>query len=696
MKRPQSLILDGLALLACGLAAVSATYLSGLEPPWLANVWHVPIILDFSNSSEGPNDPYHSSYSRFISFFWLIVRQFTTEETLDRTLIVINLTGNILMSWVIYWAIRIWSARIFITTITTISACFLYGLWGLTPLGYSDIFASYATHSQFSTVICIISLITVASGGPGLAGVAVGLAGNINLFMAFWTAVACGLFLVLQDKWLGTWRQVKFGASFILVVWPVLLWVLFINRNFSAGAPTIPISFFREEMAGHVFAFSYPRAFVQTVALGIVSGLAALSSSQPFVRRFGCITLSCSSILILGAFLPYLSDAQPAFLLFPLRFASIVVICAFICAASLFVFSYDSNNSRERVLALVALAGFMLKMPVLSLIGLVALIGASKPYLLRLGSVLTIAAMLASWLWLDTAAISVKGLLGAILATIVVALGTYTNGERDGPRAEQVVIVWTAWTVSILTAVPSQFWSAAGLSICVLPAFCVMNGLWNRPALAVSASALTGASLIALADLGGEPWKLVLAVGTLLVVTVNLLWVSLPRMLPRYLGDYGLAAIVLALVLVGFVNGARSSFAPRLNGDQADYLEAERWARANTPRDAVFVTPFNGGFSLLSRRVVWWDTVQHGAIPWDASLYQTWRCRRDKLRGTDAEGLSATMNEENIGYLVLPRSRYRAFDYATFPIAYENQSYLILARPQPRAANVVRNARSVC
>ncbi|MEM7462134.1 MAG: hypothetical protein AAF362_05585, partial [Pseudomonadota bacterium] len=135
------------------------------------------------------------------------------------------------------------------------------------------------------------------------------------------------------------------------------------------------------------------------------------------------------------------------------------------------------------------------------------------------------------------------------------------------------------------------------------------------------------------------------------------------------------------LVVIGIIVGTQD-FAAEKNKKFAAWIEAQRWARNNTPSHTVFLPVGVVGFSVLSRRPVWIDKKMGAMVMWSPEHYDFWSSRyakQSKIRTTsDAMNL---MNREKINYLVYDKSRNLDWKFAKSCVQFENTYIAIIARP---------------
>ena len=646
-------------------AAMAATYLSGIAFPEQNNIWTIPVVLDFAGSAEGPHDAYHASFARFVSLFWLAVRAMTTEGHIATVYLALQLAGNALLAFTLFALIRQAAGSALVSACTAAFLAFCYGLWGTTRLGYSELFSTYATHTQYAIILSLAGLGLVAARRGGAAGLVIGLAGCCNLFIGAWAALAAGLALVADERRVLTGPQLRLAVAFLVLAVPMAAWAL---AGGEGGAP--PVSFFRDELAGHVYAARYPQAAVQTFALGIAATLAALASSAQGLRRLGLLTGAAVATLGLAAAMPYLAEVPLLLLLHPLRFVSVAVLLAAACAGALLVAGWR-GDARLAVPASIALAGFMLKLPVVSLFGFALAIPADRPRLRWAGAIVALAGMVATLLPSPIGEVPGKAVLGFLVMAAAVAIVAWRHADRgDWPRLIAAGSLGAATVVA-----PSELTRVA-----LLLAAAAMVAAWlprgARPAvvLAILSAALS------LTMSGDATRSAAMALGfALLAAPLLVRRFGYPAWWP----GAAAAGLVALLMLGGLARGAATGFVARPDAVQRDWHEAQRWARARTPSGAVFLPIGVGqGFALFARRPVWWEQSQMAAVLWQPSFLPGWARRRDALASapTPAERV-ALARADGIAYLVVAADTAPAYVRAGAQRPFANTSFAILRLP---------------
>lgn len=145
----------------------------------------------------------------------------------------------------------------------------------------------------------------------------------------------------------------------------------------------------------------------------------------------------------------------------------------------------------------------------------------------------------------------------------------------------------------------------------------------------------------------------------------------------------GATAILVAALTLPLANRCFDEASVRWESDP--YVEVQRWARASTPRDAVFMTPpQRAGFRVFSERTIvgeWKDGTQQY---FDPSFSDEWLSRMEALQGVDGESPYWRLDDDQllskaydfrVTHVVVPRRAEReglveVFRNASF-IVYE-------------------------
>lgn len=122
-----------------------------------------------------------------------------------------------------------------------------------------------------------------------------------------------------------------------------------------------------------------------------------------------------------------------------------------------------------------------------------------------------------------------------------------------------------------------------------------------------------------------------------------------------------------------------------LGGDNAlvtDWLEVKRWARQNTPAEAVFLVPSepDNNFRTGARRRIWVSGSDGAAAMWAPSTFHAWHRRREEVRRLDGLGPSlAYACARGLDYVVLDLRPRRGEHFDLNRAAFANKWFEVHA-----------------
>jgi len=671
------------AITFCLLAGICATLLSGIEFPAHINVWHLPIVLDFAGSPEGPHDAYNRSFSSYVSAFWLPFRLIADEGNVEAVFIGLQLLENALLLVTLFLFFRFTSGRTAPSALVSAGFCFCYGLWGRTILGYSEQLATYASHSQFAIILCLLGLLALINDKPLWSAVSFGLAADSNLFMGAWGVLAAELYLLTVEKRIFSRSQIILSVVFGLLTAPVAIWAL----SKGTSSSSIPLQFFRSFLAGHVYALDYPQAALLIFSLGLAAGFAALSAApnMPKLRYLGIAMLCCTASLSAGAAMPYMTDKTLLLLLHPLRFSSVIVFLAIACAGALLVLRLSSREATELLPPFIAAVGFSLRIPLVTIFGFSLVLSAASPKYQRLGLALSLVAMLSLLFTSYVVDASLKHAVAYFLMCALVATATWRCDLSKSRLDCQLWLLSTGLLGSIAVVSPSQLtMCVAAMTVpSVVFSLTKVPSTWKQTSLLLNAVAV----LLLLFSVRGEPGRALLIAGGLVLISTASYW---PRpssdRFSAFIFDAALVAPILLLMAAGMVREAIAHFGVARSPELKDFRAAEFWARANTPIDTMFftMTPRGVEFSMFSRRPVWWGHDQGAAVLWMPSYYKTWTCRTNAITVAERTGqMDALLNHANVDYVIVERPSDWPLPRSFVPV-FQNSHYSVLERSVPK------------
>jgi len=157
------------------------------------------------------------------------------------------------------------------------------------------------------------------------------------------------------------------------------------------------------------------------------------------------------------------------------------------------------------------------------------------------------------------------------------------------------------------------------------------------------------------------------------------------------------AALALAAVLIPFLPLINYRVAERAwgnyGGEKASWLELQRWARENTPVQAVFlVPPDTYGFRVFSLRSPVTEWLDGGAMHWAPGFEKDWAQRIADLRAESPRPEGADLGYSAIneaGFIRLGRKNGASYAVRrsgaalAFKTLYSNPDFTLYALPRP-------------
>lgn len=621
------------------LATIPLFYLGTPKFPWGTNLYHVPIVLNYAASAEGPHDAFHQSLAKFISYFWLLVRFAATESNLEFVFIALAYIGFASTVWALLLVARSAGAPERLPLIIAIALVAGMALFNSgSPLGNSELLVRVASHSQIATALCLLAVALACCERWLCAAVVIGLTGNVNLFLAFWTGTALYgtlLFIALLSGWQ---RNIRTLAGFPILAGiltlPTLVWIASVEGGDVADFSYA--QFLRDYYPHHFFAHLRPAAAIEFFGTTVLT-LLLLSRGMPEVfGRSTLVRFTAIGIAILFATQPvfYLFDYRLLLNLHPLRFVGTLMLCETALLVAAWVRLQAAGDPRCASL-FIALIGVGLPGGALKLLGL-ALFAVQSKLPRRWGA---------------------AALVGVAIATLL-------------------TVVWpesTSWTEP--TRLPILALSLVVLSLSEL----ISNSRWKLATM-IAAATISVAPVVA----AGAARKLTLvdfawvaSVGAAIAL-VFVLGPVTARSLSLRAIHIGAASVVLILATgTALMCQAGLGSAPDTKLD--DFKAAQIWARASTPPGTLFQSLHANGFATLSRRPVWFDHTQGAAVMWDPAFYQEWEQRRRLIRNAKTpEELAALARSEGISYLVVESRQAVALEALGLKPVYRNRTFTIL------------------
>jgi hypothetical protein len=671
------------------LAAVAATWLSARDFPGGNNVYHIPLVLDYAGSVEGPHDAYHKSFGNFTSYFWTGVAAVVTEQNIRSVFLALLLAGSLLTTLGGYALARAAGARAHTAAIGASFLAFAFAGRDIMEFGGGELFSGFVTHSQFATAAVLFAAALGVRERWIWAAALCGVAADLNLFLGAWAIVNLVLARALVSwlhKRVVPWRGgLAMSAAWLAAASPTIIWALgTVDRRASDGFSfteyiyeTFPYHSFIHLELWTSLAFAG-----LVVAVCVVIGRIARGGSQASI---GIMVAGAALAVALGSIVVYVSDDRMIQSLYPLRYAAVAHWIA--AAGVIAAWDWLEREGSERAqYGAVAVLGFALASPAASILGLLLMRPQPQGARRKLGD---LAILLALAVALVMPALTdgrvqypKSSSIGQIPAFIIVCLVGATviataPARTSGDRWLTALLLWLVAGVTLVgrpaVALPLAAAATMLAALVAQPSGSSRVAAWILCGIAVP-------SLAAQSLLGGGLDRTLLA-GLMGIAGITLLvpvmraasFDRLARPFPIF------ASALVLLIALGLWRGGQLGFDFPRSPRNEHWKQAQLWARANTPPGTYFLAPDRPGFATLSRRPLWWEDNAFAAVMWKPSFYAEWSQRKARVRQVhDLPGLVALAREAGIPYLSLDRRLYTIDGAPGLAIRYCNDDFCIL------------------
>jgi hypothetical protein len=668
---PAGAVAAGLLMLAW-----TSVMLPGFVFPYGNNIFHVPIVLDYAGSAEGPHDAFTRSLDGFVSGVWPTLSLLATETNIFWVFFGAHLAARLVFVAGCYGLIKNFGA-------SRIVALALAGLAALGPIfkvesvvGRNDALTFYFTHTELAMAMLPGCWWLLIRRRWIAGGAAIGLMFNINAFLAIWSAVAAfAAFLSVRSGEERPWRRLLLCVLACgLTALPTAIWTL---KTVMQAAPKIP---YRDFLLDYYPYHNFIHVQWDRAARYLAYLIAAYFAARTALRQLGgddakilaVLLASFAAIFLAGIPLPYLTDSRLLLNLYPLRLDSVVNLAA---AASALAWAGRSlsrppgeRDALPLAIALALLVGNMVATLLLLNLRL-ARRGPSGGRLV-LGLV-TLAAIGLLAIGGSLPELS-KGFIPIILIFCALALCAAFDPAEAETERPWVGAVTLAFICSVLPERVPPFWPLLALALAVAG---VLSGIGLAAAFSFALAGFTCLLLLP----AGDPVALIaasllFAAGLLLAysgpATARLVALGrAPMMLLAGMGAIG-------LVLGGYAAMRGTVERPDMN-PAAEY-DAQRWARANIEPHVPLMAVGVEGFGVLSRRPIWLDRKAGAAVMWEPSYLAEWQGRADQLAAcSDSSCFASLARRHRVPWLVTTPGRLAQPEAAGLGLRFRNELYEI-------------------
>jgi hypothetical protein len=660
--------------------------LGGFIYGWGSNVFHVPIVLDYARSAEGPADLFTKSLDNFVSGFWWALSLVATESNIFPLFLGIHILLRFLIVFVIWRIANLIGGS---SPVTLPLACFLLffdTFLGDSPVGENEILSPLLSHSQAVVPIVLGSWWLMLRGRYfGAAGL-LGLAFNVNAFVAVWAGLAAGvaLFIDRRDR---DFREVAGTAVvmvgiFALVAVPTAVWI---GSTIVEARPYPAFSFrqyLREYYPFHHFIDEQIPDTIRMV-LFIFTGFITLNyASAGWSGRSRTViwSLLCtlSAIFAFGMVLPYVTDMRLLLLLFPLRMDGYVILLLGIVIVAWAASAFAEEDVEQIPYAMIGLFSLANGNVALLLFSIIAAASERRPnssvwrtWTLGLWIAVMATHLISGQPVSLTVQSSVISVLYLILQGAVVA---YFFARNNKSITDSVLFV----SVSALGVYPMIDDTLSYLVVAGVYTTAIIYVYGVRPRLLF---ALLAPSLLAVSSITSLD-RIAILIGLLLMLPAAMYAVPfLSRRVFTRIGMNvgGVYVMLAAFAVLGPADMAKRGGLSRTPEDTRNRTEAAQWARRNIPAHSTILTVGIGSFSSLSRRPVWVDSKTGAMVKWAPDSYTTWSSRFAELERVRSVVDAVKLAErEGIDYIVFSKDKVARTRIPERCALFENAGFWII------------------
>ncbi len=693
--------------LSFAASAIISIFWQGFDFPAGNNIFHVPIVLDYFNSQEGPHDTFHRALQNYVSGFWVVMSSIVTERNIYAVFLAAHLITRFVILGLLFEIVRTLEPRAdwrkLALAVAVIPFCLI--ATALTPVGRHEIFPDYLRQSHVVTIFVLASWLFALRQNWLLAAAALGLGFNVSAFVCVWSAVALGVARLWAGRHLSTQKLIRqallMTAVFALLAFPTLYWIL--STVFEAAVQG-PAYDFRDFLLAyypfHNFAFLQPHQLFKVILVVAVGSILLWTTGRTASRVRGDVLtglfVALCAVFVLGLVLPLITGERLLLLLYPLRSDGYLIFLLIIFVLTRLAESAATAQDSGRASPF-------------SLLILFGLVQGNLPL------------VLASSSWDNDANAknaTSRMRFAAALSFALLSLHTLTFNRvllhpgMNMPAADAAAIHWPHWLLiaAIAASIPlllREMRNALALSVLsfllVTLGFAAgthtLDPLWP-PVLAYGMTALFFAR-----SKWPEPAEYAFAIAALIIVigalapssaelrsglaaasVLFVLSLALVHWRPVFKITSGLSTALIALTLIVFCGASLSKFAQtrslsNLTRHQVSWISAQRWARTNTAPDSLFLTPpGQNAFATLSRRPVWVDWKSGATSMWWPDYYATWNRRLDEIESLETlADWSTYADAHDINFIVFAVDNLEETEIELVPFVYRNRYYGITA-----------------
>src|SRR5437868_1982011 len=348
--------------------AWTSVMLPGFGFPAGNNIYHVPIVLHYASSPEGPHDAFTRSLDHFVSGVWPALGLIANERNVAWVFFFAQLATRLVFVAGLYALLRCFSVRQLVAIALAGLASIAPVLKIDSPVGRSGTLSFFFDHTEVAIALEPLCWALLVRRRWTAAAAVIGVMFDANAFVGVWTVLAAAAALARSgSRGKRLMRQLAgCGLVFAITALPVMIWIF---QTVSRPRPEFDFAdYLRLYYPFHTFVDVQwdrgARYLAYLAAAGAAVRIAWRDMPGIEARTLVALLAAFLGLFLLAVPLPYVTHAPLLLNLYPLRADSVVnlLIAAFLLAwaGRWMSHSEDQRDTLTLAIAVSFLAGDMI------------------------------------------------------------------------------------------------------------------------------------------------------------------------------------------------------------------------------------------------------------------------------------------------------------------------------------------------